>query len=60
MITVSKDFEQYLRNVEGTKNVSNSSDETPGQFVFDFNTEKLRSLNLTPSDLMSEIYFAMN
>lgn len=60
LIAVSKDFESHLRSVGWTKNVTNSSDDTPGQFVFDFNREKLRSLNLTPSDLMSEIYFAMN
>ncbi|MEF2175412.1 MAG: efflux RND transporter permease subunit [Candidatus Absconditabacteria bacterium] len=60
LIEVSKEFENYLRGVEGVKNITNSSQETPGQFVFRFDKDKLRSLNLTPGDIMGQVYLSMN
>lgn len=57
LIRVAGDFEAFLKTVEWTKNVKNSSSSTPGQFVFKLNTEKLSSLGLSPSDILNEIYF---
>lgn len=57
---ISKDFEKYLQNIEWTKNIGSSSSDTPGQFVFEFDKEKLSNLGLSPQDLLWEIYFYTN
>jgi len=57
LVNVSDDFEKYLSTVEGTKNVKNSSNPTPGQFVFKINNDKISQFWLTPSDVLTEIYF---
>jgi len=57
LVTVSKDFEEYLKTVKWTKNVKTSSSSTPWQFIFKLNNEKLSSLWLNPSDVLNEIYF---
>jgi multidrug efflux pump subunit AcrB len=57
---VSKDFEDYLSSLTGTINVTNSSTQSPGQFSFTFDQERLAELWLTPSDVQSEIYSAIN
>jgi len=56
---VSKDFEQFLKEQAGTKNVSNSAQETPGQFIFDFDKAALQLLSLSPWALISEISSAV-
>lgn len=57
LISVAKEFEEYLKWIPGTKNAWNTSSITPGQFVFKLNNEKLSYMGLTPSDILSEIYF---
>lgn len=57
---VSKDFENYLWTLTWTLNVSNSSTQSPGQFSFHFEADKLAQYGLTPSDLQSEIYSSIN
>ncbi len=57
---VSKDFENYLIWLTWTINISNSSTESPWQFSFSFDQERLAELWLTPGDLQSEIYGAIN
>ncbi len=57
---VSADFEKYLQNIEWVKNVFSSSSEAPGQFVFQFDKEKLSSIWLRSSDILNEIYFYTN
>ncbi len=52
---VSDDFKSYLQTVEGTKNVSATSSDTPGQFVFVFDREALAYSWLKASDLLWEI-----
>jgi hypothetical protein len=39
--TVADDFKVYLQSLDGTKNVSTSSTDNPGQFVYRFDTAKL-------------------
>jgi len=58
--SVSVDFENYLRTLEGTKSIASSSAETPGQFVFEFDNEKLSNIWLTPDDLLRELFFYTN
>ncbi len=53
---VAKDIEDYLKTVEWAKNVWTSSTENPGQFVFEFNRDRLDSVWLTPNDILSELY----
>lgn len=57
LLKVAWDFEEFLKWIEWTKNVKNSSSSTPWQFVFKLNNEKISSLWLTPNDVLSEIYF---
>jgi len=38
---VADDFKIFLQSTPGTKNASTSSAENPGQFVFEFDREKL-------------------
>lgn len=57
LIKVSSDFEKFLKELPGTKNVWNSSSSTPWQFIFKLNNEKLSYMGLTPNDVLPEIYF---
>ena len=51
--TVANDFKTFLQSLDGTKNVSASSADNPGQFVFQFDREKLSFAGLTPDDILS-------
>ncbi|PID87704.1 hypothetical protein CSB07_00070 [Candidatus Gracilibacteria bacterium] len=53
---VSDDFEEYLRGIPGTKNVSTSSEDNPGQFVFKFDKSKLDFVGLVPDDILREVF----
>lgn len=53
---VSEDFENFLQKVPWTKNVGTSSTQTPWQFVFKFDREKLTSMWLSPSDISRTLY----
>jgi len=57
---VSLDFKKYLSNLEWAKNVTTSSSESPGQFVFQFDKNKLYQFWLTPDDILGELYFYTN
>lgn len=57
---VAKDFDDYLRTIEGVKNVNTSSEPTPGQFIFSFDHSKLEALGLTPSDITRELSSIIN
>ena len=57
---MSRDFEDFLRDTKGTKNVGSSSSDTPGQFVFRFDNEKLSFVGLNPNDILNEVYFYTN
>ena len=54
---VADDFKVFLQQTPGTKNASTSSSENPGQFVFEFDREKLSFAGLTPDDILSELRF---
>lgn len=57
---VSEDFEEYLKNLTGTLNVSNSSVTSPWQFELQFDDVKLAQLWLTPQDVQYEINSVLN
>ena len=54
---VADEFKEFLRTIPGTKNVSTSSANTPGQFVFEFDRQKLSYVGLTPDDILPEVRF---
>ena len=51
------DFKAFLQWLPGTKNVSTSSTDNPGQFVFRFDRQKLSFAWLTPDDILGEVRF---
>lgn len=53
---VAKDFENYFKTIDWTKNVSMSSEDTPGQFIFKIDNDKLVSVWLNPNDILWELY----
>ncbi|QFR39107.1 efflux RND transporter permease subunit [Candidatus Gracilibacteria bacterium 28_42_T64] len=53
-------FKEKFRGIEGVKNVTTTSSESPGQFIFKFNKDKLAESGLTPNDIVSEVYFYTN
>ena len=57
---VSDDFEKFFKSLKWTKNVKNSSSDTPWQFVFKFDEAKLSQLWLTSNDMLWEIYPYVN
>lgn len=57
---VSDDFEKFLQWLPGTKNVVSSSSDAPGQFVFEFNKDRLANIWLNQDDLLSQLYFYTN
>jgi len=57
---VAKDFENFLSQQAKTKNISNSSQDTPWQFIFKFNKGALQLLWLKPLSILPEITTAIN
>jgi len=54
---VADEFKVFLQWIPGTKNVSTSSTNNPGQFIFEFDRQKLSFIGLTPNDILSEVRF---
>lgn len=57
---VSEDFEEYLKTIPYSKNITTSSSDSPWQFVFKFDREKLSNIWLNQNDILSELYFYTN
>ena len=53
-------FKEELKTFKWVKNASTTSSESPGQFIFKFNRNKLAEVWLTPDDILSEVYFYTN
>jgi HAE1 family hydrophobic/amphiphilic exporter-1 len=49
-------FRDHFKTIEGTKNVSTTSSESPGQFIFKFDEYKLAESSLTPDNILRGIY----
>lgn len=60
LIQVSKDFETHLKAISGTKNVSRSSTDTPGQFIFTLKKDLLADLGVSPALIYSQISQTIN
>lgn len=60
LIKVSENFERELKSLEGTKNVSTTSGETPGQFVFVLRKDVLAELGIPASKIYAEILSTIN
>lgn len=57
---VSQDFEDFLNKTKWAKNVVSSSSDSPWQFVFKFDKDKLSNVWLNQNDILSELYFYTN
>lgn len=57
---MADDFEAFLRTVDGVRNVSNSSSQSPGQFVFTLDKQKLALMGVLPNEISSELFLALN
>ena len=55
LVSVAKDFEKYLEALPETKDITNSSSETPGQFVFRLNKELLTQKGISPAMIYAAI-----
>lgn len=60
LIKVAKEFKEYLKTIPGTKNVTVSSQDTPGQFVFSLNKDLLALYNIPASLIYQTISTNMN
>lgn len=60
LLAVAKDFEAYLNTLTWSKNVVNSSSQSPGQFVFTLDKEKLAIMWLLPTEISSELFISLN
>ena len=57
---VSKDFEANLKKFPGSKNVSRSSNDTPGQFIFTLKKDVLAQYGVSPALIYAQIAQSMN
>lgn len=55
LISVSRDFENFLKQTPWTKNVGRSSSDTPGQFIFSLKKDLLAQYGIPPSIIYSQI-----
>ena len=60
LIKVAKEFKEHLKTIPGTKNVSVSSQDTPGQFVFRLNKDLLALYGIPASLVYQAISTNMN
>lgn len=60
LIQVSKEFETYLNDFAGSKNVGRSSSDAPWQFIFRLNKELIASTGISPSLIYSQMLQNMN
>jgi HAE1 family hydrophobic/amphiphilic exporter-1 len=59
LTAVARDIEEHLRTIEGTRNVNNSAQTTPGQFSFSYNQAALQQLGLTAGQVSSGLFGAI-
>ncbi len=60
LVNIAKDVREHMRWIEWLKNVALSTQDTPGQFVYTFKDDALKTLGLTPADLQWDIASAVN
>lgn len=52
---VSKEFENFVKSIEGVKNVTNTSADSPGEIIFRVDRERAASVGVSPLQIYSEI-----
>lgn len=52
---VVRDFESYLKELPGTKNVNNTSQDSPGEIVMSIYRDRVAAAGLSPLQIYSEI-----
>ena len=60
LIQIAKEFREHLKTIPGTKNVTVSSQDTPGQFVFTLKKDLLALYNIPSSVIYQTITTSMN
>lgn len=60
LIQVSRDFQNFMKTIPGTKNVWSSSQDTPGQFIFSLKKDLLANYGIVPSLIYSQMSQNMN
>jgi multidrug efflux pump len=60
LIQTAKIFRDKLKTIPGTKNVTVSSQDTPGQFIFELNKDLLATYNIAPSLIYANMTQTMN
>jgi multidrug efflux pump subunit AcrB len=60
LIKVAKEFREYLKTIPGTKNITVSSQDTPGQFVFSLRNDLLALYAIPSSVIYQAISTNMN
>ncbi len=58
--SVSEDFENHLKTIAWSKNIISSSSDSPWQFIFTFDKDKLSNIWLNQDDILRELYFYTN
>jgi multidrug efflux pump subunit AcrB len=53
-------FKEHFKTINGIKNVTTTSSESPGQFIFKFDKDKLAEASLTPNDILRSVYTYTN
>lgn len=57
---VANKIKDEFRKIDELKNITTTSSESPWQFIFRFNRDKLAQVWLTPNDILNELYFYTN
>lgn len=52
---VSKEFESFVKSIEGVKNVTNTSADSPGEIIFTVDRERAASVGISPLQIYGEI-----
>lgn len=52
---VVRDFETFLKTLSGTKNVNNTSQDSPGEIIFTINRERAAVVGVSPLQVYGEI-----
>ncbi len=60
LMEVAQEFENHLQSIPGSRNVTNSSSESPWQFVFTIDKQKLALMGILPNEIMGELFLTLN
>lgn len=60
LIATSREYITFIKTLPGTKNVSSTSQDTPGQFIFRFKKDVMADAGISPAAVSSQISQNMN